>query len=696
MLIRKSMRLFAAMLLTAFCFAALSCGGGETVLDAGGEIIAPSGTPPPLVIDGETQYIGQTPPDGGGTTPPGTIIVPQPAGDFGPNVFPVPHDSNGARKIAVSNFQPGQKAAFVVVNVNRAYLDAHLVGGTTFPSLPDSRYSVVADLVTKGVSSFGDPEQTQASPDETILNGGYSGIDDGLGLTSTTVLGEREARGWGKVPYAAATGIKTTSSIQKGEVRTFENSTPRTGPPVILPTADDPDRDVSELRYPSQYRSQDARLVTIGAHCLIFLSTEINNGHPDTIQYTEARLNMLAREFDTVIFENNQNAFGPVTNYLDASIWRDLDRSIKLDADDFDEDDELTVAMPGIQDNRLSEEQKIIILIHNADAGGFYAWQRPDPNDPDNPSNVEVGSTLYIGGDNFPANDSGWEAVYSVIAHEFQHKLYKDNGLPTRPTDGYGWFNEGMSMLAFHINGYTVNSGKIIDWAIDGQLTDYLNNVNVSAVPMDANQYFSNQTQYGNGFLFFLYLYEHYDPGVGRRIYNNARQGITDFTRLVEIGARTTTIQPGPDGIPNTADDGESIVTYDTFENIYVKFALANFIDGIYSDNGEFAGSDSDIFDPRFLYNTIDLKGTINLDSGTIVLPGVRREIFPSTGTYPVNDIHRKVIPWASDYIIFGNGDSRDLEVTFYSDENFRVFMLPVEYNAEINMVEITPGVVIN
>lgn len=719
MLTGTLMRLLAAMLLAALCFAALSCGGGgEDLLDPGGQITTPSGEVLPLVIEGGTQYPGQPPEPTDPGQIPATPIIDEPIGDYGPNVIPIPLDSNGAGRALIANFSPGQKAAFVVVNVNPAFLDAHDIGDSGFPVLPESSYSIVADLVSKGVSGMQMPDarSNQPTPAQPIyqgFSGGYSGIDDGPGLSNPAILAEREARGWGKVPYAAQTGIKTTSSIQKGEIRTFTNVPPRTGPPVILP-GDDPDQDLSELFWPSNYDSQDGRLVTIGAHCLVFLSTEINNGIPDTIQFTEARLNRLAREFDTVIFPNSQNAFGPVHNYLEASVWKNLDRSIQLTGDDF-ENEELQIELPGLVDANIHEEGKIIIFFSNADAGGFYAWRRPNRSDPDNPTAVAVGSTLYIGGDNFPANDNGWEAVYSVIAHEFQHKLFHDNGLPSRSTS-YGWFNEGMSMLAFHINGYTVNSGNIIDWAIDGQLTDYLTSINASAVPMDANRYFSNQTQYGNGFLFFLYLYEHYDPGVGRRIYNAAREGVTDYINLIEIGAQTSTYppgadgivgtqdDPGPDGVVGTADDGEPVRTRDSFENIYVKFALANFIDGIYSDNGEFAGSDTDVFDPRFIYNTIDLKGTVNLSDGIIVLPGVRRSIFPVTGTYPVQDIHRLVIPWASDYLIFGNGDGEtDLEVKVYADPNFRMFMLPASFGAEDhptntnpNKLYITPGVVIN
>jgi len=260
------------------------------------------------------------------------------------------------------------------------------------------------------------------------------------------------------------------------------------------------------------------------------------------------------------------------------------------------------------------------------------------------------------------------------------------------PSGGnYNWLNEGLSQLDIHICGYTVNSGRIVPWAIDGQLTDYLDNVNLSAVCMDGNGQFpiQQQTQYGNGFLFFLYMYEHYNPGVGTRIYELGEGGETDYIKLIEAGAEFTQIEPGADGELGTPDD-EAVLFHDSFENLYTKFMIANFIDGIYKDEYE------DLFDPMFHYNTLDLRGTVNLSSGTIVLPGVRTDVFPESGGYPVQSIDRKVIPWGCDYVVFSNGDGRDLEITVFSDPFFKMFLLPVSYNEQTNKVEITEGITLN
>jgi hypothetical protein len=415
----------------------------------------------------------------------------------------------------------------------------------------------------------------------------------------------------------------------------------------------------------------------VGAHCLVYLTTEINNGHPDSIQFTEARLNRLAAEFDTKIFPRETSLIAPVMNYEEYAVWRDIDRSLVLTGDDFDTSGNLLIELAGRVDDALWAEQKINIFLYNGQAGGFFTWFQPDSeiwqelredgyNEDQVRQMLDAGSTIYISAQNFPANDDAWEAAYSVMAHEFQHKLYHDAGLPSR-FRGHPWFNEGLSQMAIHLCGYTVNSGKIIDWAIDGQLTDYLTTCNRSAVPMEGNPYFSVQTQYGNGFLFFLYLYEHYGDDIGKRIYTIGRQGELDYIKMIEHA------------------------TGEQFELTYTKFAIANFIDGIYADNA------SDLFEPQFHYNTIDLRGTVDLWNGTIVLPGVRTSVFPEFGgAYPVEDIDRLVYPWATDYMVFSNGDGRDLELIFYSDPNFRFYMLPVDYDADLNAVVVQEGVTIS
>lgn len=715
-------RLGAALLATA-TLAVASCGGGGTTVTPGpgGQTGNGGNQVPELPLPGPPQYPGQQLPNPPDNTNPGDNTPDNPPFVY-QNIFAVPITSNGQGNIVATSlsadgtgrlgFLPGQKVAMVMVNTNPAFLDAKYdETAQRFPVIPSSAYSVSADLVSRGASSMASWEDIQAETAATLgSNAGYNGMSNGNGTASPTLIYEREALAQGSVPYSVPAPSKAVSVIQKGETRSFANVAPTIPPPPIGPDPDDPQRQIDDLAYPFEYtNSQRGRLVAIGAHCLIFLSTEINNGFPDTVRFTEARLNAMAQEFDTKIFPTTQAAFGPVANYDEANLFRDIDQTIRLDATDFNQDGTLIQPLPGTVDTGISAERKIIIFLFNSvgGGGGFYspglsAGARQKLIDEGREDELErfaeTGSTLYIDASNLPANNNSWSAANSIVAHEFQHKLYHDNGLPTRMTtpgtSNFQWFNEGQSQMSIHVNGYTANSGNIADFVINGHLTSYLSSINVTPVPADSTPQINTLAQYGGGFLFFLYLYEHYDPGVGKRIYAASKAGETNVTKLLEAGAKQTYIAPGPDNVLGTADDQTKSFN-DSFTEVYLKFALANFIDGIYAAN------DNALFDPRFHYNTIDLRGTVNLATGTVVLPGVRTGVYPQGGgSYPVIDIHRPLSPWCMDYLVFTNGNSgpadvRDLNITVFTDPNMKMFMLPTNYNSVQNAAVIVDGVTI-
>jgi len=673
-------RLFALLLGAMLVLAAASCGGGSspvTTPGTGGDTSNGSSEEPPIISPGDGPVVrdGQSgaPGTGGG----GTVNQPAQPGtwDFGNLIYHVPIDSEGHARVTVDTFAPGQKAAFVAINMNPLFLDAHNSSTGVFPGLPASSYSFEADQVNKGASAVSATGGASVGSLEQLSPDSDYALKSAADKLSPLSLYEREARASGSVPFAVD-ATKTTSLLQKGEVLTFlnvEQITPKL--PPIIPGEDDPDRDLSNLDWPRLYKSQDGRLVSVGQHCLIFLSTEINSGHPDAIRFTQARLNRMANEFDNNIFPVATAAFGPVKNYEEASVYRDLDRSLILTGDDFDNKGNITRTLPGSPDFRIGSEGKILIFIDNGAQGGFFTFG--ESIDPKTGQKAEVGSTIYLGGDNFPTNDADFNAAFSVMAHEFQHKLYHDNNLPSRSTT-HDWFNEGLSQLSLYMCGYTPNSGKLIHWAVDSQLSDYIQHTNSTAVPMDANPYFTKDPQYGSGLLFFLYMFEHYDPGVGNRIYDAAKGGVSDRIKLVEKGAQYTV-----DGVKHQ----------DTFEQLYTKFAIANFVDGINAD-------DQTQFDSRFHYNTIDLRGTVNLSTGTIQLPGVRVGVFPENSAYPAIQNDRLVIPWGIDYLVFGNGDGRDLDVQFSADVNYRFYMLPVSVETDpvtgaptSNKVKIAPDI---
>jgi len=701
MSLSNPMRMLAVLLLGALTIAVAACGGGDDDITLSQEYSIDTGdnSVPDLVIDGPTAYSGQQGEEAPEITEENDLIpdVPEDAPFVFPNMFSIPMDSNGTGHVVADSFSPGQRLAFIVMNMNPIFRDAHYIDGSGFPLLPESSYTIDAKLINKSTASVSGEELLAQTREDLGELAGYNGIDTVSETASPSLIYAREAEAQGIEPYAPVAPVKSASAIQKGEVRTFiyVPHRPNWPPREVPPDPEEPNTDTSGLDWPPGYNSQSGRLTTIGAHCLVFLTCDINNGHPDTIQFTEARLNRLAREFDTKIYPTATSAFGEVISYGESGVWRYVDRNLQppITAADYN-NGVFTRSLPGELDTTLENEEKISIFIYDGDDGGFYVGA-PLESEDEYGEPHSVGSTIYIGSDNFPANDNAWSAAFSIMAHEFQHKLYSDHGLPTRPIHpaggNYNWLNEGLSQLDIHLCGYTVNSGLIVPWAIDGQVSTYLDNVQMTAVCMDGNPYFpaAQQTQYGNGFLFFLYLYEHYDAGVGKRIYNLGETGETDYITLVEAGAQWTTWEAGVDEIQGTPDDVKHVYN-DSFEQLYAKFLIANFVDGIYKDNA------SDLFDPWFHYNTIDLRGTINLVTGSVVMPGVNTAVFPESGSYPITAIDREVIPWGCDYLVFGSGDGRDIDITLYSDPNFKLFMLPVNYNAQTNKVDIVEGVTIN
>jgi len=424
---------FIAALLVAFVLWLAACGGDSTTPDSTGDVYLGDNSVPLYEADGGTQYEGWQPepqidpPAEGGEDPKEL--------DLGQNIFAVPFDTNGIGRVVVNDFQPGKKVAFVVVNTNPIYLDAHAYYVTepadeddeepttlpVFPQLADARYTVQADFIYPGTASALAPEsEPLVTLDELVSLENYQGIESSGELQSPAVIYEREALANGLEPYAALPGDKATSQIQKGEVIAFEYVAPRAGRRPIPPDPEDPEQDTSEFQFPPGYNCQSGRLVSIGAHCLVFLTTEINDGHPDTIQFTEARLHRLAREFDENIFPKATAAFGPVVSYMDNGLYRDVDRYLDppITGADFNEENEFARSIPGTIAQTLERERKIAVFLYNGEAGGFFVHAEPDADDPGVWGvPFAVGSTIYIGTDNFPPNDNAWESGYSIMGH---------------------------------------------------------------------------------------------------------------------------------------------------------------------------------------------------------------------------------------------------------------------------------------
>ncbi len=686
---RTLLSMFLIVLLAAFVLA--GCGGGDsdtpttptqpTPTDGeGGNTFIPSNDVPPL-----------NPPDSvpgyGGYVPPGLpdsgFEYPEPQESWIPGypIFPLPVDSGGNGFLTVSSFQPGQQLALVTVNMNRAYRDWHPTA-TQLQSFPPFAFSLVFNLVQRRSASALAPLEPPRPQDELNLSlEDYEGLPYVEERLPLDVIFEREYQYQKETTgYDVLAPVKTVSILSKGEVRTF-TEIPRTIPlPPIQPGSDD-QQDLEDLRWPDPYYGQDGRLVAIGAHCYIFLTTEENDGFPDGVRFTERRLAAFAQEFDTNIFPKVQAAFGDILGYHnegpgpdDGPIWKYIDRDYVLTGDDFDSDGNLINPLPGEPDFEIGRDDRVIVAMMNLPAGaaGLYQnWQRGI----NRPSITEEGgeppeesyawSTCYLDLNIFPANSDDWSQPYAVLAHEFQHKLYADHGLPDSV-----WLNEGLAQLAVYAAGYTLQSGRTAQILVD-QVRAFLNNSTEIPVCLDAERVEGVDVfgSYGARFLFFLYLAEHYGPGTIHKIYT---LGYNDPVQLIENA------------------------TGENFESIYTKWMLANFIDGIFVDPSTDAGSTlSSTNNPWLHYLTFDIRSTVGMDENRR-LPGVPVLRLPGeTDTYPVTRSLIPLNPYCAQYTIIGNGDGRDLDLTLYADPNFRFYLLPVSFNTTTNKAEVVPGLAI-
>ncbi len=636
-----------------------------------GQTYIPSSDQPPLNPPGSLPgYDGYVPPtetgEHPGTPEPVTTWVP------GPPIFSLPVDSGGNGFLTVSDFQPGQQLGLVTLNVNEAYRDWTPVQ-QEIPSFPPFSFSLMFSLVQRAASSAQDlepvtPEYLDISLDD------YEGLPYVEERLPVDALFERERAHQIKTTgYDVLAPVKTASILSRGEVRTF-TEIPRTiDLPPIQPGGDE-DQDLDQLRWPDPYYGQDARLVAIGAHCYIFLTTEVNEGFPDGVRFTERRLTNFAHEFDVNIFPKVQAAFGDILGYHnegpqpgDGPIWSNIDRDIILTGDDFDSEGNLINPLPGKADYMIGRDNRVVIAIMNLPPGaaGLYSnWQRGIGR----PSEEEEGqereeesyawSTCFLDVNIFPADSDDWSQPYAVLAHEFQHKLYADHGLPDSI-----WLNEGLAQLAIYEAGYTLQSGRTAQILVN-QIRTYLNNMSSIPLPCDAERIEGVDVfgSYGARFLFFLYIAEHYGPGSIHKIYTH---GGSDPVEIVEN------------------------ITGEDFEVVYTKWMLANLIDGIYVEEDSPLSSSNN---PWLHYLTFDIESTVGMDE-TNRLPGPPILRLPGEGdSYPVTRSLIELAPYCAHYTIIENGDGRDLDLTLFADPNFRFYLLPVSFNTQTNKAEVIPG----
>ncbi len=179
--------------------------------------------------------------------------------------------------------------------------------------------------------------------------------------------------------------------------------------------------------------------------------------------------------------------------------------------------------------------------------GGYFSSEDEFPRAVDPFSNERQMIYINLDGGAVP----GQEFYDAMLAHEFQHMIH----WYWHPADG-SWTNEGMSVLAQHVNNYT--SGGVEQVFL--QQPDTM----LGGWTDDAS---ANVAHYGAGYLFMDYFTEHYGgPAVLRDLLTDPAQVPLNFDHVL-------------------ARHGYS----DRFNDVFAKFVIANLLNDPRLQNGVYS-----------------------------------------------------------------------------------------------------------
>ena len=700
----------ACCLLAALLLASCGGGGGDddsssNTNNSGYNIINPggdsnSGTDSGNVVydgrdkDGNTGGSGSTDNDSSS----GQTALPL---DFGSNIISVPTNTINTGQLVIKKLIDGRKVLTVSINIDYQYLNYPSSAGASLKKPVQTGYSLTADLIKRPTSALFTNANTKAPEtnfDFNLKNPYFGMIEE---ASSPTALMDREiakSKADGRYRYKYnAENERRTSAVSLYDTRVFANICRNNiMPPIVWQDNSQSQGDNDPIAYPDVFYWQQARIVGVGAHCIIFLSREYNNGYPDTIRYTQARINRFIQEFDTKIFPTTQNILAPVKSFNESNIFFEpqlpagRDRLYREDFENEQLNKNLQYLNSPTQDVEYVQEQRIPIFIFKPSsttsgaAGIYFPSFSPVTSSECDPTvapqdyvppqinyNRANASTLYVDGSSVvPQNSDDWSGVYAVIAHEFQHKIFSEywdeNQVDPR------WWNEAMSQLNMYLNGYTLKVGNTTSIKLQ-QVNAYLTSLG-SVSPVVSYEYTNDATSetfaaYGARFMLGLYLNEHYPAGWLNRMYT---KGMTNPIPDIEDALYKSMIDEArKQGIP------EKNVSKEKFETIFHRFMFALLIDGMKVK--EYSSLD----DPRFRFATFDVNGATGINKTNFPTPQTIAWVpitrFPNESQgYPIGTVARMFVPWTADYCLFENGQSNDLILGYTSTSNMRNFVLPL------------------
>jgi len=320
----------------------------------------------------------------------------------------------------------------------------------------------------------------------------------------------------------------------------------------------------------NRYSLKNFTLRAIGTYGEVWVANDLNfpgnDPRNEKIVIGEEQVNYLLNEFDTKMYEKEVQFFGAPKERKGAD---------------------------GYNGWYNDDTGRVVILVNNIRDENFY--------DPTYPSYV-VGyfsntisdfsdrNIMTIDAYNWPARTgaAGNYLYEGTFAHEFQHLLHRD-------TDDHeeNFINEGMSDFAQYLTGYGHSVGHV---------NFYMNNLKNSLNFWGDQGDLQILSDYGNSYLFQLYLYEQFGETFIRELFRNQLTGIDSIN-----------------------DTFQKLGINKTFADVYADFTTALLVDGRYQ------GKDT------YKFNSIDLSP--NLASANALEKSI-----PSWGTdFKIIDTSKKI-----------------------------------------------------
>lgn len=288
--------------------------------------------------------------------------------------------------------------------------------------------------------------------------------------------------------------------------------------------------DIVNGYYPKRFT-----LRSIGDNVEVWVANDLSyaDDRPDDV-VTQTQVDMVRDEFNSNIYPKNTQFFGNENSHTGVNSL-------------FVQQGQLPVGYYEPEDG----VERTIILVDNVRDENYYNGSYPF---------IIAGFYTpsferYFDRNVISIDSSYWatrlNGKFGTIAHEFQHLIHDDND-----SDEESWINEGMSDFSEYLCGYGHPMGHVNFFLShpENSLVDWDEHLNAVTGP-------ETLADYGQAYLFQLYLYDHYGKEFIRTLAKDKKNGIESVDAL---------LKSTPSPVYNELND---------FDEIFRRFTIALAVD---------------------------------------------------------------------------------------------------------------------